>query len=364
MRPTEDDIRLAGLEALPIERYLAGACTPEEAAAIERWVGADTVRARHIAELRDIRARSASLRAHPAAWSAWDVDTAWARAEQRTRSVMTRLPGSRFRGANDGTRSWFGRHVPYLTRGAIALAAASLALIVIRAPVRTGRGSAWKEFHAPAGARTRVALADGSIVTLAPASRLRVRLAAASGPRDFELEGEGYFEVRHDPARLLTVRAGGATITDVGTRFDVKAYPGDGAIRVAVADGRVGVADGRAGVASGAAGPAESLLVAGDVASVTNGTTVIEHGATVAAMTAWTDGRLEFAEAPLRDVLPDLARWLDLDLQVADSALLGRRLKSGFRAGPADEMLQAVALSVGARYVRHGRTVVFSLAGY
>ena len=61
------------------------------------------------------------------------------------------------------------------------------------------------------------------------------------GTREVELEGEAYFAVVHDAARPFAVRAHGAVATDVGTAFDVRAYPEDAGARIAVTEGAVAV---------------------------------------------------------------------------------------------------------------------------
>ncbi len=53
------------------------------------------------------------------------------------------------------------------------------------------------------------------------------------------LQGGAFFDIRHDPARSMVIKAGGVEVTDIGTRFDVQVV-GQSA-RVEVAEGRVQV---------------------------------------------------------------------------------------------------------------------------
>ena len=76
-------------------------------------------------------------------------------------------------------------------------------------------------------------------VTLNAGSRLRWRADYGARTREVQLEGEGYFEVRHDGARPFRVHAPGAVAEDLGTRFTVRAYPEGSGVEVAVAEGRV-----------------------------------------------------------------------------------------------------------------------------
>jgi transmembrane sensor len=65
----------------------------------------------------------------------------------------------------------------------------------------------------------RIALATGISVDLAPSSILR---AKGGDIRNLELaRGEAYFDVAHDPNRVLSIQAGRYTVSDIGTRFAV-----------------------------------------------------------------------------------------------------------------------------------------------
>ena len=70
-------------------------------------------------------------------------------------------------------------------------------------------------------------LADGSRVVLGPDSRLTVPADFGSGARAVELEGDGYFDVRHDAAKPFAVRVGQALVEDVGTTFRVESDDGN-----------------------------------------------------------------------------------------------------------------------------------------
>jgi transmembrane sensor len=131
----------------------------------------------------------------------------------------------------------------------------------------------------------------------------------------------------------------------------VRAYQGDSSVAVVVAEGRVGLAaqDGRQGSA---------VLTRGDLARLDPaGRVRVERGVDVARYLAWTQGRLEFVNAPLRDVLPELARWYDLDFRLADSALASRPLTASLGAESASEMLRLLEASLDVRVRRAGRVV-------
>lgn len=177
---------------------------------------------------------------------------------------------------------------------------------------------------------------------LAPASRLTVDGRSAT------LDGEAFFTVVHDARAPFVVRAGRAIATDLGTRFDVRAYPEDSSVRVAVDEGQVAVS---------AANAQPIALAGGDAATVTpSGEAAVDRG--VENIGAWTTGRLELHNTPAREAVRALARWYDVDLRLGDSTLAAVPLTASFRDEPVDEVLHIVAATLGARVRWSGRTVI------
>ncbi|HEY8930604.1 MAG TPA: FecR domain-containing protein [Mucilaginibacter sp.] len=85
----------------------------------------------------------------------------------------------------------------------------------------------------------RIALADGSIITLLPKSRIINQKNFTAPKRDIYLTGEAIFKVAKDKTRPFTVYAGGLSTTALGTRFKVTAYEGDNKVKVMLYTGKV-----------------------------------------------------------------------------------------------------------------------------
>lgn len=123
-------------------------------------------------------------------------------------------------------------------------------------------------------------------------------------------------------------------------------------VHIAVVDGRVAVSTDRG----------NSILSAGDALMLMpDGTLQQVHDPhAVDALTAWTKGWLDFERMPLQEAVPILARWYDLQIRVADSALLRQTITASFRDEPASTVLQSIADALGAHVVRQGNTVTFT----
>jgi transmembrane sensor len=141
---------------------------------------------------------------------------------------------------------------------------------------------------------------------------------SGDGGSQIALAGAAYFDIRHDPRRALAITAGPLTVTDIGTRFEIRQHPGD--VVVEVAEGRVS--------AQATAMAAPMPLVAGkrlDFDMAAGRATV----STVAPqeVAAWRDGRLSYTSAPLELVARDLARYAGVRVEVPRA--LARRQFSG-----------------------------------
>lgn len=189
---------------------------------------------------------------------------------------------------------------PLWLYGGGLLAASLVAAIALR-PHDTPH---WQSFATARGEHRAVVLADGTQAHLNSGTRIRVDISRSS--RRIELEqGEIALTVVHDPARPFAVAAGGATIRDIGTQFDVQ--KGDGRVVVTVREGRVslGGADGTAEIGAGQQAAYTEDKGVGKVQAVEAGDAF-----------AWQDGRAVYHDVPLRAVVADLNRYLDKPLIV------------------------------------------------
>lgn len=96
--------------------------------------------------------------------------------------------------------------------------------------------------HTEAGSTRQIILPDSSIVVMNAGSTLQIPAGFGRHERSVTLSGEAYFDIRPDPAHPFKVHHGKLTTTVLGTVFNVRAYPGEENIKVAVVSGRVQVA--------------------------------------------------------------------------------------------------------------------------
>jgi len=180
---------------------------------------------------------------------------------------------------------------------------------------RSGKTAAlYNTLTTPRGGQYQLTLPDGTKIWLDAASSLTYPTAFTGSDRTVELTGEAYFEVVHDKKRPFTVKAGGQTIRDIGTHFNVNAYTDEPAQVTTLLEGAVSV-DGHL------LRPGEKATVtpaAGSGAAVTGKTAggadvKVTKGDPEQAV-AWKNGLFYFSDAGLQTVMRQLSRWYNVDV--------------------------------------------------
>lgn len=198
------------------------------------------------------------------------------------------------------------------------------------------------QYRSPVGASTAtlVSLPDGSEVSLAPGSRLSVLNTFGDTHRRLKLHGEAFFDV-HEGAIPFVVETFDAATTVLGTSFNVKAWPGsvNGATKVVVRSGRVSVSTDDARI----------LLNPGQ-ASVAGSGKAVSVDTDVA--TYWMTGGFSFDNEPIANVIAEIERRYDIQVQAPVSIRLRPFSYSKRNAKDADDVIGDVAATIGVRYRR------------
>ena len=261
------------------------------------------------------------------------------------------------------------------SRVAYALAASLVAVGLFGAWVWLGEQRASQytllTYATTPGERQTFTLAEGSQITLDADSSLDVVLMP--NQRSLRLtRGEAYFQVSKDPERPFIVNAGRTQVRAVGTAFNVRMS--DKRTVVAVVEGKVEVTAGanaapaerskaaakRSNVKkrdkhsttnesqdSAAPEPLVTQLGAGEAIAYTDGETLDVLPALVASLaTTWMDGRRQYRNEPLRDVLADIDRYTGQRIQVADAATGDLKFTGTLNLENSDAWLKGLAIAL------------------
>jgi len=314
-----------------LDRYLAGECTPEEETAVRQRFG-------------DTDPRSAIQDTLRADQEVTRFDTARAWGEVRSRMTYRTRTVS-----------------PWPDRLNIIRAAAVI-IIIIGGVIAVPRMIKPRPFVAEGmqhvstriGEQLTVRLSDETSVTLAPLSALHFPAKFSTDARTVTLNGQASFSVAHDAARPFSVHTTGITARVLGTEFDVREDTAAHTVDVVVASGRV-----RLMMPTDSVGPVLTARQLGH-ADIASGKITVSDDVRLEDFIGWRTGHLRFEKRALRDVVPEIERWFDVDIQVTDSALASRTLSADLRVGQGatlEALLGAITLPIDARYQRQGRTV-------
>lgn len=229
----------------------------------------------------------------------------------------------------------------------VAIAASLLLMVASSAGFGVDRWTA--DVATGTGDLKTVALRDGSHVRLGPQSALDI--AMTDTDRHVSLRsGQGFFDITHDPAHPFTVSAGDATITVLGTAFEVDRS--GSSLRVAVRRGSVAVACvPNANTAAPSTGA--SPLLAGDWMDVSCADATARRGhGSANDVASWSDGQIIADNEPVGDVVNRLRPYVSGLILLHSERLAAARITGVYNTADPQEALQAVTSVQGGR-VRH-----------
>ncbi|MBB6108345.1 FecR family protein [Mucilaginibacter lappiensis] len=177
------------------------------------------------------------------------------------------------------------------------------------------------------GEKVKMLLPDSSVVYLGSRSRISWPEHFEKGKvRNVSLEGEAFFEVKHDAASPFIIRSGKMETQVLGTSFNIYAYPEDKIFTVSVRTGKVGVTEKSAGVRK-----MLSLLTPGMKIAYNkdNGKFRINVGQFNEA-DSWTNNRFVFHDENLSSILVKLERYYNVHFEVRSSKLKACRFNATF----------------------------------
>ncbi|HKK63062.1 MAG TPA: FecR domain-containing protein [Bacteroidales bacterium] len=128
------------------------------------------------------------------------------------------------------------------------------------------------------------------------------------------LEGEGYFEVEHNPEREFIVKAADFQIRDIGTAFNIKAYPDDNELLVSVYEGEAQFETSDNNILKNLYG-GEGLKV--DLETGMRTPRLSDY----MADTDWKEGKFAFEQVPFSDILDEFEEWYDVDFVINNNSL-------------------------------------------
>ncbi len=223
----------------------------------------------------------------------------------------------------------------------IGLIAACLAVFTVigQIPDKTNlpieRPAQESRFETAIGEVREIVLEDGTRVTLAGRSDMRVRFSAEE--RRLRLtEGGGFFDVSKDPARPFVVETDQVEVRVTGTVFEVDLKPDHD--KVSVVEGSVRVIH--------TSGGREAVLSGGEQALATRDGTLEVAPFDLLQAGAWRNRRLMFRNSRLADLVSEVNRYFEGGVYLQSSELADLRVTASFGTEQVETAISGIALSL------------------
>lgn len=172
-----------------------------------------------------------------------------------------------------------------------------------------------KTISTPRGKDYELVLSDGTVVLLNADSKITFPTRFTGNKRTVKLVGEAYFKVSKNKHRPFIVETGNLYTKVLGTEFNLKAYPHSD-VNVTLIKGSVVVnAEGK-----------EVMLKPGENAEYSEDKDIEVTTVDTEGYIQRKDGYFYFDNVPLIDVVRDLGRWYNVNIEIRNNSLMSYRL--------------------------------------
>ena len=201
------------------------------------------------------------------------------------------------------------------------------------------------------GTWAKMNFSDGSFIHMNAGSKLVYPRQFASEERTVSLDGEAYFNIKHEIARPFFIKAKDVTIEVLGTSFDVKAYDNEGVISVTVETGRVKVDLNKNSDKSIYLSKDQKL----EYKPATGSYQVIDVEAS--RELSWRNGILYFDQTPFVEVKHTIERWYGVHITVGDTAIINKRISGEHKNENLVSVLEALKYALNVDYKIDGKNI-------
>lgn len=206
------------------------------------------------------------------------------------------------------------------------------------------------------GEKKVITLSDNTKIWLNAGSELRIDQKYGEGNRKVYLSGEALFDVIHDESRPFIVCTDKYEVTDLGTVFNVKAYPGDDESETSLIRGKVEIKVNRSTRKIFLLPNQKVVINDRDELKVKEKETPIPVSSPTITLlplsynqkdsavveTAWTQNRLEIVNEDFYEMKEKLERWFDVKVNIKDDEVGKYPFTATFEKEDIQQVLQAL----------------------
>jgi transmembrane sensor len=202
------------------------------------------------------------------------------------------------------------------------------------------------------GDKANVVLPDGSKLDINSSTKLTYYSDYNKKDRNVTLDGEAYFDVRHDTSKPFTVRCDDISITVLGTTFGIKDYSYDRYISVVLKTGKISLRT-----------PTETIIMHPNERVVYNKVTKTAEAYEVDASeyVNWMHNRLRFDNETLGNIAKVISNTHNVDIVFADNNLKNMRFTGTLSNKSIDTVLNMIVQTSPVRYrYKNGQVILYN----
>ena len=204
----------------------------------------------------------------------------------------------------------------------------------------------WHTFSTPPGVKSMFYLPDSTEVWLNSSSSISFPSYFTGNFREVEARGEVFFDVRKNTGKPFVVNMGRLHARVLGTRFNVINYGREDRTEIILQTGKIEICTGTSEQPRSL-----SIIDPGELAVFNKTTNSINiKSVDPEKYVAWIDGKLIFKDDPMDEVIRKLNRWFNVEIEVADPAILEYIYTATFQNESIDQILELLTISAPIMY--------------
>ena len=208
----------------------------------------------------------------------------------------------------------------------------------------------------PYGKRFEVELADGTLVYLNAGTKLRYPIAFTDiKSREVYLDGEALFNVKKNTSRPFIVHTEKMNIGVLGTKFNVSSYKNENNTSAVLVEGSIRVYS-----------PSVSFDKEKSIVIYPRQQVVVQEGeftvreVNVQKHIAWIEGKLYFVNDRFGDIIKELGRYYNIEIQNNYSELNNTRYTGTFESETIEQILNAFKRNTRFDYRKEDNKIIIN----
>jgi ferric-dicitrate binding protein FerR (iron transport regulator) len=323
------------VDKLIFEKYLNGACSPQEVEQLLHWIASSEENQKALFNLKILRGKEAYAQFSDEA-----------HLEKAYRQLLRML--EKRQAVPPAGHISLRTFIRYAASVLLILGLSFAAYFIYRAnenPYLTVQIAPGEEIKT-------LTLDDQSRIWLSPGSQIRYPARFAKGKRSVELEGKAYFEVARDTCRPFTVHTGEYAVEVLGTAFEIRSFNHENTSDVILEEGSVCLSDND--------GKALCRLRPGQIFEYDNRKKDFSINEIDAGLyTSWRKGVIEFDRITFEELIAVLARNYQVKISIQSRNLENYTLVSSLSLTKnIREMMETLQYIVPMKYTFENDSII------